>query len=171
MKPRGLFAKIKRFWLNFRHPLSTMQINMELRNGDHLNFVVSAHANHFKFMKASYVVDSELKHYNKTTRKWALDYHQDFSIPIQRKLDVMTLTRAIESTGVVEVEYATNPSTLERFIISRVAEGIMKGQQIDDFLKQIRLMIIIITVVTVGHLGLFVLKSGMLSSVKIPGIN
>jgi hypothetical protein len=56
---------------------------------------------------------------------------------------------------------------LERFMTAKVAEGIMRGQQIDEFLKQIRLIMIITMISSILMLVLFVQKTGMLK--QVPG--
>jgi hypothetical protein len=68
-----------------------------------------------------------------------------------------------------EVEYAANPSVLERFMTAKVAEGIMRGQMIDEFLKQNRLIWIITMVAAVLMLLLFIFKTGMLKEVPLIG--
>ena len=66
------------------------------------------------------------------------------------------------------MEDSTNPSTLENFIVSKVAEGVMKGQQIDVFFKQIKLMLMITMVAVIIHLLLFINASGMMENLKLP---
>ncbi|HUV85306.1 MAG TPA: hypothetical protein VMV86_06310 [Methanosarcinales archaeon] len=143
-------------------------VNMELRNGNWVTFVVLDKDGGFKYDGSYYRFDNEMKYYNISSRMWIYDYHQDFSIPLQRKIPISDIQKTVESSGITEVEYATNPATLERFTVAKIAEGIMRGQAIDDFLKQIRLLIIIGTVAAVIHLFLFMQKTGMLSSIKLP---
>jgi len=114
--------------------------------------------------------DNEAKYYIIDSKLWCYDYHENFTLPIKRKIPLTHIKKSLEHSNISEVEYATNPSTLERFTISKIAEGIMKGQAIDEFMKQIRLLLIIAMVTAVIHLALFMFKSGMLQSIKIPGV-
>ena len=153
-------------------PHKTLLINMELRNGFHKTFVIATGKRHFRFMGGAYVIDGSLKYYNISAKMWCLDYHQDFSIPFRREFPLDEVKKAIESSGISEVENSTNPVTLERFITAKIAEGVMKAGGIDAFFKQIKFMIIIILVACIGHLLLFMFKAGIFQNIsgKIPGI-
>lgn len=153
-------------------PKKTMMINMELVNGMHQQFLsIIKSDNTFRYRGKKYIVDAECKYYITDLKIWALDYHENFTLPIMRKIPVKAIKGTLKNTNMTEVEYATNPSTLEQFTISKIAEGIMKGAQIDQFFKQIKLMIIITMVAAVIHLLLFIQASGMLNNLNIPGIS
>lgn len=146
-------------------------INMELKNGMHTTFIVKEKENTFTYNDKKYTFDDDLKYLHVDTQLYALDYHEDFVMPIKRKIDINEVNRAISGSGITEIEYMTNPSTLERFTVSKIAEGIMKGQQLDEFFRQIRLIVIIGALIGILHLVLFIMKTGMLKSIKIPGIS
>lgn len=157
-----------RFILKFRKE-NVVLINMELSNGLHTKFIVKLkNDNTFKYKKKMYILDEDSKYYVTSSKIYAFDFHENFSIPIKRKIPMPSIRKTVEGSGLSEVEYMTNPSTLERFSISKIAEGIMKGQQIDEFFKKIQIMIIIILITVVIHLLLFAQKSGMLSQVQLP---
>ena len=166
-------TKLK-FWIDrFKErlfPHKTVLVTMELMNGFFIEFLVTEKDGGFRYRGRKYVFDNESKYYKINSKLWCFDYHENFTLPIKRKIPVTEIKKTLEQSNITEVEYATNPSTLERFIVARIAEGIMKGQQLDEFLKQIRLILIIAMVASVSHLILFMFKSGMLSSVKIPGV-
>lgn len=168
--PKKQIKGIKDVLLDKKFPEKTLLINMELRNGMHRTFMICTQKNHFKFMGGTYLIDTNLKYYLIDSKIWCLDYHQDMTLPIKRQIPTSEIQKAIEASGICEVESATNPSILEQFIKSKVAEGVMKGQAIDEFLKAIRLMLIITCVAVLIHLALFVFKTGMLQGVKIPGM-
>jgi len=161
------FWKYHFWWKNSQDKI--MLINMELRNGQHDTFIIKAKQQGFKYKGGYYVFDDELKYYNVGEQMWVLDYHQDCTIPIRRDIPVNEIKKALEASNLSEVEYSTNPTVLERFIISKISEGIMKGQQIDEFLKNLKTWLILAVVTSIIHLLLFVLKTGMLKSIKIPG--
>lgn len=152
------------------NPETTALISMELLNGFHRLFIVKEKDEGFQYRGKKYLFDNEAKYYIIDTKLWCYDFHENFTLPIKRKIPLTHIKKSIEHSNISEVEYATNPSTLERFTISKIAEGIMKGQAIDEFMKQIRLLLIIAMVTAVIHLALFMFKSGMLQSIKIPGV-
>jgi len=168
-KPKKMIKGIKDVLLDKKFPDRTMLINMELRNGMHRTFMICTKKDNFNFMGGTYLIDTNLKYYLIDSKIWCLDYHQDFTLPIKRQIPIAEVQKAVEASGICEVESATNPATLENFIKAKVAEGVMKGQAIDEFLKAIRLMLIITCVAVLIHLALFVFKTGMLQGVKIPG--
>lgn len=153
------------------YPEKIVLINMELTNGMHKLFMVLENDSGFTWKDKKFLFDVEAKYFCIDAGLWCFDYHEEFSIPIKRQIPVNTIKKVLEASNISEVEYAANPLTLERFAISKIAEGVMKGQQIDEFLKQMKLLIIITMVATIIHLLLFMFKTGMLSNIKIPGIN
>ena len=152
------------------NPETTALISMELMNGFHRLFVVKEKDEGFQYRGKKYLFDNEAKYYIIDSKLWCYDFHENFTLPIKRKIPLTHIKKSLEHSNISEVEYATNPATLERFTISKIAEGIMKGQAIDEFMKQIRLLLIIAMVTAVIHLALFMFKSGMLQSIKIPGV-
>lgn len=167
---RSLF-NIK-YWRDLWHdrtkPDRTVLINLELINGMHKSFIVKEKDQGFKYKKGLYIFDDDSKYFNIDAKMWCFDFHESYCLPIKRVIPIGDIKKAVEAADITEVEYASNPMTLERFIISRVAEGIMKGQQIDEFMKQIRLLLVIAMVASVVHLLLFMQKSGMFAQVKLP---
>ncbi len=145
-------------------------INLELSNGFFKQFLVVEHEGGFVWRKKKYIFDNESKYYILDSRIWAYDFHEEFTLPIKRKIPVASIKGSLEQSGISEVEYATNPTTLERFMTAKIAEGIMRGQQLDVFLKQMRLIGIITMVAVLIHLLIFLQKTGVFAQVKIPGI-
>lgn len=148
----------------FKKPQPRLGIQMELRDGSHTTFLQDVATVNFTYRGATYIIDDELKYFHKGMKLYCLDYHQDFALPIRRKIPLNALQKGIEESGITEVEHATNPIILERFIISKIAEGIMKGQAIDEFLKALKVLIIIILVVVVLTFLITLGSSGMLTS-------
>lgn len=163
------FKYWKNIFLDKYRSTSSIIVNMELRNGLFDTLFVGTSFDGFKYKDGLYIIDDELKYYNTSFSSWCFDYHQDFTLPVKRKVPINTIKTAMESSGISEVEYATNPSTLERFIISKIAEGVMKGQAMDEEMKRQRLLLIITMISSVLMLLLFVFKTGMLQSISIPG--
>lgn len=144
---------------------SKIMINMELENGMHRIFVVSSEDNGFKFREGKYLLDDESKYYNVENNIWCYDFHERFSIPIKRTLPIAELTKSVEEMDDMEMEYAINPLTIKRFAVSKIAEGIMKGQALDKALQFLTYVCVIGTLATVFLLLLFMFKTGMFQSV------
>ena len=152
-------------------PGRTVLINMELLNGMHRTFLIKEVNDGFSYRAKKYIFDSDNKYFNIDAKMYCYDFHESFTLPIKKKIPITDIKKTLEQSELTEVEYATNPATLERFIVARIAEGIMKGQQLDDWMKQIRVMLVVIMIAVIIHLLLFVSKSGMLQQIKIPGVN
>jgi len=169
-KPRGMWFSPRRWRRQYQlnKEDKAVLVNMELRNGNWVTFVVLDSDGGFKYEGGYYRLDNEMKYYNLSAKMWMYDFHQDFAIPMKRIIPVADIQKTVESSGITEVEYATNPATLERFTVAKIAEGIMRGQAIDDFLKQIRLIIIVIAVASIIHLLMFMQKTGMFKAIKLP---
>jgi hypothetical protein len=155
--------------LKFKEDISYL-INMELNNGMSTTFIVQEKDGGFKFKGKKYQFDDALKYYHMPSKLYAFNFHEGLAIPIIAKIDLNEINKAITGSGITEIEYMTNPMTLERFTVSKIAEGIMKGQQLDAFFRQIRMVVIINVLMTALLLILFVAKTGMLKSIKIPGL-
>ena len=161
---------IKNVLIDKISPAKTLLINMELRNGMHRTFMIKTSQNSFKFMKGLYLIDTNLKYYKIDSKIWCLDYHQDLTIPVQRKIPIGDIKKAIENSGICEVESATNPALLQSFVKAEVSEGVMKGAPIDEAIKKLTLLLAITAIASIAHLLIFMFKTGMLNSVKIPGM-
>lgn len=160
----------KSFTDKFKELLSPQKlylIRMQMRNGMHRSFTILQSKQNFKYSGGAYIIDPQMRYYDIDRGMWVLDFHEDFSLPVSRDIKPALLKRKIESENRIEVENATNPEVLQTFLTSKVAEGVMRGQQIDDFLRSMRIMVAITMVAAVGHFLVFVFKSGMLNSVKL----
>lgn len=159
-------------WLIMRfYSEEAMLINMELRNGMFTSFMIRTKDTSFEYAGGTYLIDNELKYYHLDAGLYALDYHQDFALPIRKTIPLNEISKAVSASGVSDVEVSTNPIVLRKFIESKLAEGIMKSQQIDEYLRQMKMLIIITMVASVAMVLLFIAKTGMLQGIRIPGIN
>ncbi len=161
----GRFDKIK----DDLNPSESLLINMELRNGFHQTFMIQHSEPFFHFQGGTYIIDASLKYYNISSRLYMLDYHQDFCMPVKREWNIDRLKKAIKFSNITEIDLAINPMNVESFIEGKVVEGMVRGQQIVEELKKYFLLLIINALFSGIHLVLFVVKTGMLNGVKIPG--
>lgn len=162
---------MKRFvvWFKDKYfPARSVLVNMELMNGMHKTWIVIENKGGFIYRGSKYILDSDVKYYNLNAKLYCYDFHEALSIPIKRVIPVKEIIQSVDESSLTEVESALNPSTLQKFIESRIAEGVLKGQQIDDFIRQMRIIMIIILIVGLIHLALFVHGSGMLNDLKMP---
>lgn len=164
---RGVKAKV----MDRVKPERTYLINMELRNGMHTTLSINTSKNHFKYAGGVYVIDPQMQYFHVASRTYALDYHQDFTLPIKREFDVKGIQATIKQLGRIDPEQittATNPSALESFMEGKVIEQLMKAQDIDAFFKQMRLIFIIGLVLNALTFIILVKSTGMLDNLKLP---
>lgn len=155
-KYRELFAKDK-----------CVLINMELLNGMNRLFLVKEKQGGFQYRKKKYILDDDSKYYIIEAKMYAFDFHEGFTLPIKRKIPVSTIRETIKKSEVSEVEYSTNPETLQNFMVAKIAEGIMKGAEIDAWMKQIRILLIIFGIISAIHFFLYAQKSGVFAQIGI----
>lgn len=160
------------YWRNLLlkmfHRDKIVLVNIELFNGFFRSMLVKEKDNGFKYKNKQFIFDNELKYYNIDAKLYCYDYHENFALPVKRNIPITKVKKILDASGVSEVEYASNPSTLEQFVVSKIAEGIMKGQQLDEWMKQIRVLLIVVVIAVVIHLLLFVQASGVLKSINLP---
>ncbi len=153
------------WWKVRRKPDRTVLINMELINGMHKSFVVVEEKEGFYYRGKKYLIDNENKYFHIDAKMFAYDYHEEISLPIVRKIPVGKIKTVLEASPITEVEYAINPATLKRFEIAKIAEGIMKGQALDEFMRRIMVILFIVLIVTIIHFMIFLQKSGVFSQI------
>jgi len=162
LKKQSKVRKIK----SFLKGGDLLLIMMELRNGDHDCFTIQTATDNFQYKKASYIIDTGLKYFNIPAKMYALDYHQDIALPVKRSIPVGTIKSVLESKQLdVNTEYAINPDTLERFIYSKVAEGTMAGQGLQDWFKKAMGCLVVSTCAVVTHMVIYMVKSGMFNEI------
>lgn len=161
------FKAFKQRWILKRK--TPIGITMELNNGDYIQFLADAGKSDFKYRGKTYIIDENLKYFMSSSRLYFIDYHENFTLPIKRKIPLKEIQKSMTSEKYSQenIYYATNPKTLENFLTSSTIEKILSGAKLDEWLRQMRLMIIIILIVAVLHMVLFAVKSGMLAKVKI----
>ena len=161
---KGWIIKIK----DRLFPNKTFLVHMELRNGMHTQFVIMLKGNCFNYMDGIYVIDDKFKYYDVSSKLYCLDYHQDFSLPIKRKVDLNALRNAIQKEGITDVDTAINPVTLKNFIESAVIQKVMKGEEMDQIFRFLKLMTTLIFIGVVIILIVLLKTTGILESMNIP---
>lgn len=136
-------------------------INMELLNGMNRLFLAKEKDGGFQYRTKQFIFDDDSKYYVLEAKLYAFDFHEGFVLPIKRKIPITSIKENIQEDKVNEIEYATNPDTLQNFMVAKIAEGIMKGAEIDAWMKQIRILLIIFGLVVTIHFFLYAQKSGV----------
>ena len=158
-----------KFWFKEKYfPAKIVLINMELINGFHRTMLVIEKDGGFVFRGKRYVFDDDSKYYNMDAKLYVFDFHENLVLPVKRKIPVTAIKKTIESTEEIDIEYAINPSTLQRFMTAKIAEGVMKGTMLDEFLRKLQMFIIVIMVAVLVHLMLFLYASGILQNIQMP---
>lgn len=156
------------WYLDKYQPGKVVLIHMELTNGFHKLFTIKEKDDGFIFRGKKYIFDDDSKYYNLDTKLYTFDYHEQIALPFKRKIPVNEIKKTMESTEGIDIEYAINPSTLQRFMTAKIAEGVMKGTQLDEFMKKLQMFLIVTMVASVVHLALFLYASGILQNIKVP---
>ncbi|GAG81208.1 unnamed protein product [marine sediment metagenome] len=145
---------------------------MRLRNGDRRQLIITSKDGTFKFEGGLYVLDDSVAEYDQTAARYAIEYHQDLSIPFKVALNISDIKLAARDDKVSDIDLALNPAVMSNFAKSKVVEGMMKGAGMQEWMQKMQLFIIAILAVTGATLLIIVIKSGMLQSVSgaIPGL-
>lgn len=173
---RDFFAKKGSFFLNLidikgylrrrlkkKYPDKAVLIRMEMNNGQYKEFVVKEdEKNGFKHGNKKYIFDLDAKYYVIDSNIWAYDYHESLCMPVQRRIPVNDIKETMEHSNITEVENAVNPVTLERFIKSEIAQGILQGATIGKLFKVILILLIITMIVAGIDFIIDLMESGVL---------
>lgn len=154
-------------WEYNRKASDAVLIHMELSSGDNDEFVAYPTKESFEYKEGVYIIDHNFKVYNHAAKMYEYHYHQDLALPILQKVPVARLRNVVVESGVTDIENAINPRVLKQWLESDVITKVMKGDEIDQMMRTIRLLLYIIVVINVIHFLLFVSKSGVLQSVKL----
>ena len=140
-------------------------VNMELSTGNHHSFLQVIDSDRsFKFNKKTYIYDPEFRYYNNDLKFYCIDYHENIALPIKRNIPSHSIEKQFHIDN-IEVEYSLNPLVLHNFINSKIAEGIMKGQEISEYLRKYGILIMIILVTVIAHFLLWGYRTGMFDKI------
>ena len=169
IKDSGFFVRVKYRLMERWHPSKNLMINMEFNNGFHASWLLKEKDGGVIINDRRYIFDHESKYYNLTSKLWCYDFHESFSLPIKRDVDIRGIKDAIKEQYPT-VEVATNPDALEEFVRAEIAKSVIKGASMESFFRRLFL----VSIINFGILVIFFLymlfKTGAFSSVKIPGI-
>lgn len=152
-----------------KHPEKSILIRMEMNNGRHREFIMheDSEKSGFQYNKGRYIFDLEKKYYILDSNIWAYDFHESFTLPVERRIPVDEIKNSMElAQEITEVNHATNPKVLENFIISEIAQGIMKGAGLGVLFKMLLIVVIGVAIFTLANLGLNIYSSGIIEQLQ-----
>ena len=165
------FKDFKEKWNLKFYRNESMIISMELSVGGCTRFIANVGKGFFMRKKKLYIFDPEYKYYSHSEKMFCLDYHEDFVLPIKRKFPVKEIKEefTLGDMAPSDIENAINPQSLGKFLTAHILEAIMQGPQIAEWMKQMKLFILITMIIGIIHIVLFAAKTGMLKSVPFMG--
>lgn len=177
-KDKDFFAKRASFFLNLldirgylnrrmrrKHPDKVVLIRMEMNNGQFKEFLVAEdEKDGFKHSGKKYIFDLDARYYVINSNIWAYDFHESLTVPVKRTIPVNEIKSTMEHSDITEVENAINPVTLERFIKSEIAQGILQGATIGRLFKVMLILLIIILVISAIGLLIGLYDSGVIQT-------
>jgi hypothetical protein len=149
-----------------KYPHKMVLINMEHLSGHHSTFFIKEADGGFNLKGRTYQLDAEQKYYNVDFGYYMYDYHELFSLPISRVIPINAIKATVEQDPSVEIEYMVNPTTLKRFVVSKIAEGIMQGQDLPKAIRRIFMIVGINLIITILMLLVVLYMSGIFGEVR-----
>lgn len=161
------FSKLSfQYWYNnFRLKNQKSKIYliiMQLRNGKYTFFIVTTLMNYFEYKKSMYQINTDFIREDTHTNLPVLYYHQDISTPFKIEINLDKIHDTIVKDEDITIDKALNPSSLKAFINSQVIEKVLKGQELSDEMRFIKILIIINLLVSIITLFIFAKGSGMI---------
>jgi hypothetical protein len=155
-----------------------VNIEMELNNGYHRSFLVTDdNQDGFLFLGRKYIFDKDAIYYNIDKKIFCYDYHEDFPLPIKRKIPIDKIKGAIyegkAGTNLTQIEYATNPRTLHKWLTSNLIEAMLSGGMLHKLLVIILIIVCVsgfLTLVNTGAGGYLLYKVYKMSQFTVGGI-
>lgn len=125
--------RIKYRWRKWRYKKDFIFIKMELDAGGVQQGRVDLEGEEFYFNGLPYIIEDKYKYYDFTLGGFCLDYHEGFSLPIQRRFPLNAIRRAFkeDKDGYI-IEYAVNPVTLGTYLEGNVIEQMIRGASGED---------------------------------------
>lgn len=130
---------------------------MQLRNGKYDMFTIATTHNYFSYKRGMYYVDPDMVREDSHTGLNSLYYHQDCSVPFKLTFDLDKLRETVRNED-TSVEKALNPNNLKGFINSQVIEKVLKGQELTDDMRFIKMMIVIV-LLGIALIGFMIARS------------
>lgn len=147
-------------------------IRMRLRNGDIKQMLVFSKDGTFIYGGGRYLIDQNCAVYDITAKCYSLEYHQDLSIPVKFSVNITEIKKAASDPRVSDIDAALNPYSLQKYGVSTVVEGMMKGASFDEWMKKQSMWTVAIFGLLTAFFLTFLIKTGVFQQVSgyIPGL-
>lgn len=161
-------------WESFKYRFTkstTFFIVMRLRNGSRTQFTINTTNPYFDYDGGTYIIDEECKFLMSSSNMYALEYHQDISLPIRIHVDVKNIVSASKNVpAAVEVEKFMNPFSLRQYVVSKFIQDAVKGAgKLTEEINMIKLIIIVNLILSVLIMIVMLKSTKMLDNIHIPG--
>lgn len=162
-------AKIKAIIKKSLKKDQAIMVYMMLRNGKEGQFIVYPNGQKsFTFKGGEYVIDPDMMVENISTGLFCLHYHQDICIPFKEDIEVEDIIDAVEKSEDMNTAKAINPNNLKTFMTSEVIEKVLKGEELEKYLKSMKFFLIITMLLAAAAVLILVNETGMLSNLNLP---
>jgi hypothetical protein len=142
---------------------NTFFIIMQMRNGKLFMFRISTWKNYFEKFGGIYYLDVDMSREETHSGLNCLYFHQDISTPFKINFDLDTIHKLVKKSeredNEQSIDKALNPTSLKGFINSQVIEKVLKGQELSDEMRFIKILIVINLILTV--LGLIIMGKSL----------
>ena len=146
LKPENLadITKIKNKLTNQYNQLNSILVNMQMTNGEYVQFVAKINKNlGFSYNNGYYLDDDNMQYYNSSAKMCALDYHQELCFQIKRTINIIEIKDNVLISEDVKLVTAINPVSRNFFMESEVIQKVLAGGVIEESIKFQKIMIIV----------------------------
>lgn len=126
---------------------------MQLRNGKYDMFTIATAEKSFDYKGGHYYIDTDMVREDVHTSLNSLYYHQDITMPVRIDFEVDKLLNQIQHQA-KDVVKAVNPFSLKGFIHSQVIEKVLKGQELSDEMRMIKMITVMNLIIALASLGI-----------------
>lgn len=164
------FAKIKYWWYRWRHPLEILQIEMIMRSGNIIDFMIAAEQTQFTRKNNIYIIDHSAKRLNESTGLYKLRYHECFSLPISQDIPIQEIKAEFsEKVSDDNITLSTDPKLLYTWHKAKIIEATVRAADIMDLIKKIILPLWIAAIGVIVNFLILLAISGMFKNIHLPG--
>jgi hypothetical protein len=158
-------AYLKDWWTWRKHASRVLIVNIQLMNGYRTQFLVKEDMGSFVYKGKRYIIDTSLKYFLLTAGCFALDYHEELSLPINKEIDIKKVKDTISAVKGKGVLYSLNPSSMQQFVSAQIARQILSAAELDAVLKRMQLMLLITLIASIIAVIIALQQSGAFAGV------
>lgn len=140
-----------------------IKVNMFLENGDETSYLVNVKNGMFEFKGNPYIINPDYFYYNFHDRFYCLDYHEGFTLPVKRVINLNDLKKGFKDAS-PEISYIVNPALAKAWLKSDGIAKIMSGSKFTKLLTTIFWLIIIVLILSGITLMVIIFKIGKMPS-------